>query len=314
MKKYIAIIFAVVMAAILALPCAASDAVGEVPTEAISEAVSETMADVEGDVNEGVTEPITENITDAIAEVESEDITVNIGEVQEIIEQSASFSDAVVAIAGKLGVSVSEAEELVSAMQSLGDKYLGETALWDIIKQDMATYPEKYVAIALVLLMLITLVIFMLRWIVSNIGQMRSLKMNVASLKKSLDGDEEGEGNSLRALISGGNVDVVKLLSAKNADLQAKIDDVTEKSNELKADIEKAKANTDAALAVMQETAVQIAQLLYIAMDKGKMPTATKETRQIWFDNTRSKILDAAKVKEAEASDDGKAEKDIPEV
>ena len=267
MRRYTAFILAVIMAILMVLPCAA--------TEAVSEDVTE-------------------------------EISIDIAEVHEIIDDASSFSEAVIAIADRFGISIEDAEELVADIKALGDKYLGETALWETIKNDMTVNPEKYVLIALCFLMFIALVVFIIRWIVHNMSQLRMLKMNVTSLKKSVDGDdsEEGKALSLRSLITAKN-DEIKALEEKDAALEQEVIKLREEAAAVTRAAEEVKKNTTNALSVTQESALQIAQLLCIAMDNGKMPIVTKEARELWYSNAQTKIKAAAGIEESE-SDVGK--------
>ena len=248
------------------------------------------------------------------------DVAIDIGEVHEIVENSSSFSEAVIEIAERFGISIEDAEGLVADMKALGDKYLGESELWSIIKNDMSLNPEKYVVIALVILLLVALIAFMLKWIISNMGQLRTLKMNVASLKKSVDGDDSEDGTlSLRSLITAKNGEI-KALEEKDAALEQEIIKLREQAIEVTKSAEAVtkvaddvKKNTESALNVAQESALQIAQLLCIAMDKGKMPVVSKEARQIWYENAQAKIKAAASIEE-ENVDADKVDKTVQTV
>lgn len=248
------------------------------------------------------------------SEALSAEIDIDIGEVHEIVENSSSFSEAVIKIAERFGISIEDAEGLVADMKALGDKYLGESELWTIIKNDMSLNPEKYVVIALVILLLVALIAFMLKWIISNMGQLRTLKMNVASLKKSVDGDDsdEGKASSIRSLITAKN-DEIKALEDKDAELEKEVIKLREEAARLTKEAAEVKKNTESALNVIQETALQIAQLLCIAMDKGKMPVVSKEARQIWYENAQAKIKAAASIEE-ENVDADKVDKTVQTV
>jgi hypothetical protein len=316
------------MAAIFALPCAATEAVNEIPTEAISEAVSESSAASEG-TSEKVetTEIVTDVITGATVNVETEtggsevtepEISIDIGEVHQIIESSSSFAEAVIAIADRFGVSVEDAEKLVNDMKALGDKYLGESEIWVIIKNDMESNPGKYVVVAMVVLIIVAIVAFMLKWIISNIGQMRTMKMDVASLKRSVDGDggdgdddgDDDKAKSLRTLICAKN-DEIKALEEKEAALEAAVQQLIGETEKVLSETSKVTKNTEIALGITQETALQIAQLLSIALDKGKMPVVSKEARKIWYDNFQSRVK-AATVEGGDS--DAEASKKVPKV
>lgn len=247
----------------------------------------------------GATDEQIEIVTEDAVIESPEEIAIDIGEVHDIVENSSSFSEAVIAIADRFGISVEDAEELVNDMKALGDKYLGENELWAIIKADMANNPEKYIVIALVVLLLVALIAFMLKWIVSNMGQLRTLKMNVASLKQSVDGDdsEEGKALSLRNLITAKN-DEIKALEKKDAELEAEVIKLREEAERLTKTADDVKKNTETALNITQESALQITQLLCIALDKGKMPVVSKEARHLWYDNAQAKIKAAAGIEE----------------
>ena len=265
MKRFVFVILAIIMVMAMALPCAATEEATEIVTE----------------------------------EVVIDDVYIDIGEVHEIVENSSSFAEAVIAIADRFGISVEDAEGLVNDMKALGDKYLGGTELWEIIKNDMAVNPGKYVCIALVILIFVAIVVVLLRWMVSNAGQLRTLKITVAKLRKSVDGDdtEEGEAFSLRSLITAKNNEI-KALEEKDAALEAEVIKLREQAEKLTKSANEVKKNTESALHITQETALQIAQLLYIAMSKGKMPIVSEEAKQIWYDHMQTKIKAAAGIQE----------------
>ena len=245
----------------------------------------------------------TEAITEAVVEE-----AIDIGVVNEIIKDSDTISDAIIAVASKFGITIEDAEALVEDVVHLGDKYLGETELWEVIKGDIRTNPEKYILIALCFLMFIALVVFIIRWIVHNMSQLRTLKMNVTSLKKSVDGDDsdEGKASSLRALITAKN-DEIKALEEKDAELEKEVINLREEAAAVTRAAEEVKKNTTNALNITQESALQIAQLLCIAMDKGKMPVVSKEARELWYSNAQTKIKAAAGIEGGE-SDGSKAD------
>lgn len=255
----------------------------------------------------------TEAVTEAVSEEYAEEVVteevIDIGEVNDIIKESATITDAIIAVASRFGITIEDAEALVEDVVHLGDKYLGETELWEVIKGDIRTNPEKYIFIALCFLMFIALVVFIIRWIVHNMSQLRTLKMNVTSLKKSVDGDdsEEGKAFSLRALITAKNEEI-KALEEKDAALEQEVIRLRKQAEEVTRTAEEVKKNTTNALNITQESALQIAQLLCIAMDKGKMPVVTKEARELWYSNAQTKIKAAAGMGEGGESDGSKAD------
>ena len=247
---------------------------------------------------------VTEAITEAVVEE-----AIDIGVVNEIIKDSDTISDAIISVASKFGITIEDAEALVEDVVHLGDKYLGETEIWEVIKGDIRANPEKYILIALCFLMFIALVVFIIRWIVHNMSQLRTLKMNVAGLKKSVDGDdsEEGKALSLRSLITAKNAEI-KALEEKDAALEKEVIKLREEAAAVTRAAEEVKKNTTNALNITQESALQIAQLLCIAMDKGKMPVVSKEARELWYSNAQSKIKAAAGMGEGGESDGSKTD------
>jgi hypothetical protein len=279
----------VVMILCLALPAWATEAT---EVTAATEITETTEATETTEVTEATSEKVTEAATETAGE-ESE-FPINIGDVHEIVENSSSFSEAVLAIADRFGVSVEDAEKLVNDMKALGDKYLGESEIWVIIKNDMEQNPGKYVGVAMVILIILAIVAFMIKWIISNIGQMRVMKMDVASLKRSVDGDgddEEGDDKvkSLRALICAKNNEI-SVLEEREAALEAEVQSIHGEMEKLITETGKVTKNTQNALGITQETALQIAQLLSIALDRGRMPVVTKEAKKMWYDNFQSRI------------------------
>lgn len=270
---------------------------------AVIAAICNTVVHAEDEI--ATTEAIT-------SEVVAEELPIDIGEVHEIVENSSSFAEAVIGIAERFGISIEDAEELVNDMKALGDKYLGENELWAVIKNDMAQNPEKYIVIALIILVFIAIIVVLIKSIISNMGQLRVLKMRVAGLCKSVDGDGAGEGDSLRSLISAKN-DEIKALEEKDAELEKEVIKLREEAARLTKEAAEVKKNTESALNVIQETALQIAQLLCIAMENGKTPILSKEARKIWLENTQVKIKAAGNIEESEKDAD-KVDKTIQEV
>lgn len=258
------------------------------------------------------TVPVFATETTEVIETEVESVPqIDISEVSDIIKESKTITDAIIKVANRCGITIEDAQDLVEDVMALGDKYLGETDMWVIIKNDAAANPGKYIVIALCFLMFVALIGFMLRWIVANIGQLRTLKLYLASLKKSVDGDdsEEGKAFSLRGLITAKN-DEIKALEEKDSAIESEVIKLREQAERLTQSAEEVLNNSKSALNITQETAIQIAQLLCIAMEKGKMPVLSSEARRIWFENTQANILGVT-----EGNEDGsKADEDIQEV
>jgi hypothetical protein len=97
--------------------------------------------------------------------------------------------------------------------------------------------------------------------------------------------------------------DKIEALEKRDKEFEAEIIKLREQAAEVTRAADEVKKNTESALNVTQESALQIAQLLCIAMDKGKMPVVTKEARRIWYENAQSKIKAAAGVEESDEND-----------
>lgn len=108
MKRIFSVFFtASLIMTLLILPISASESGSEIAvTEAITEAVAETAA------------------TEAV--IGSEEASA----VIDIIENSGSKAEAIIALAEELGITVEEAEQLINAVLMVGDKYLGESEIW----------------------------------------------------------------------------------------------------------------------------------------------------------------------------------------
>jgi hypothetical protein len=108
MKRVFSVFFAaLLLMTLLILPISASESGSEAAeTEVITEAVIETAA------------------TEAV--IGSEEASA----VIDIIENSGSKAEAIIALAEELGITVEEAERMINAVLMVGDKYLGESEIW----------------------------------------------------------------------------------------------------------------------------------------------------------------------------------------
>jgi chromosome segregation ATPase len=154
-----------------------------------------------------------------------------------------------------------------------------------------------------VLLLLVTVVGFLARGVVSNMGQMRSIKISQGQIKEALLGDDDGDGESLKALMRAKNKEIEDLRN-EMAQLRESVDmvdsefsKVNESIDALSETVASMKADTKKAADISLESGLQITQLISIAMER-KIPIVSDEARKMWYDNSRAKLLERAGVPE----------------
>lgn len=258
MKKIICFLIcaAVIFAAVL--PIAASETAEEVVTEATTEAVTEvvTEADIDG---------------------------------------AMSLSEMILALAQKFGISVEDAEELVGDVKDVGDKYLEGNGLWDKISEDIQKNPAKWTIYGIVALLVLFLIGVLIKRVINDALNGQRQRIAIENIDKSINGDEDAPGNSLRELINKKNDDI-DLLGNEHAGLEKRVDELkltadllTAKVEYLSKIAEKMEKNSDTSLKMTEESALQILQLLNIALDR-KVPITSKEARQMWYEHTQNNI------------------------
>lgn len=262
MKKIICFLIcaAVVFAAVL--PIAASETATEVVTEATTEAV-------------------TEAVTEVVTEAE--------------IDGSMSLSEMILALAQKFGISVEDAEELVGDVKDVGDKYLEGNGLWDKISEDIQKNPAKWTIYGIVALLVLFLIGVLIKRVINDAINGQRQRIAIENIDKSINGDEDVPGNSLRELINKKNDDI-DLLGKEHVGLEKRVDELKMTADLLAAKVEylskiaeKMEKNSDTSLKMTEESALQILQLLNIALDR-KVPITSKEARQMWYEHTQNNI------------------------
>lgn len=309
MKKIFYYIIAVVMIVCLAIvPAVAADEGGEsfdggdVVTE-----VYETVGETAGETGGASPSPTETEITES--ETESEDIAA-------IIEGADSKLDAIFAIANAMGITPEEAEAFLDKMVSLGDEHFGESDLWADVKASITEDPEAWTVAALVVLMLMVLVIFIIRGLIKNTIAQSATKANITDIKTVL-GINKDTGKS--ETLDGLKADILGLkknterLEAENAELKVDLElqsaaiiqavgEVLDAVRSEDAKLDVIEGETAASVKINGEQALQIVQLLNIAMGR-QMPRMSETTRKAWYDESVTKIKEAAGIKGA---DDGK--------
>lgn len=207
------------------------------------------------------------------------------------INEDMSFSELVLAIADKFGVSVEEAEKMVGSIREIGDKYLSDSDLWDEVTADMDANPARWTLIGLMAALIIFLIGLLIKRVISDATTLSRLKMSVTDIRRGLLGDEEGgeQGDaSICTLIKEKNMQIEQL-KIDNASLIEIVDELKKSTEVLGETIHKVESNSDTSLKITEESALQILQLLNLALDR-KVPVTTKEARALWYSATQNKI------------------------
>lgn len=244
-----------------------------------------------------------------ISETESQ--TENIAA---IIGDADSRLDAIVKIAEAMGITLDEAEALLDKMVALGDEHLADSDLWNDIRADILENPDRWIIVALVVLMLIALVTFIIRGLIKNTTAQAATRANIIDIKENEAKISEKVNAATKKLssIEGEHVEI-KAEMCEIRELAEKMQSVVDASKDETARIhemaitmlsavERIKADSASALKVNEEQALQTVQLLNIAMGR-KLPTVSQATRNIWYEDAVSKIKEAANDNGTEASE-----------
>lgn len=283
MKKIFYIFAIVVLCMALILPVGATESEdGSLSYEETAEETEAAEETVEGTKNEGVTDEI-------LPESDVKDIT---------IDDSASLSEVILEIADKMGISVADAEELVRGIKDVGDKYFGESDLWAIIADDMAKHPARWTLIGVAALLILALIGVLIKRVLSDAVTAQKMKIALENLDRAVNGDEKDESGrttSIRAMIGEKNGEIESLRAQNSAQkeeislLQLKTGELSKIISTLTGTIEKMESNSDTSLKITEESALQILQLINIALDR-KVPITTTEARKIWYEHSQQRI------------------------
>ena len=241
-------------------------------------------------VTEAVTESVAETATETVAETVAETVT----EVDTVVD-NVPISEIILSVAGDLGITFEEAQELVARAVALGDKYFAESDLWGMVVTDIQENPARWVLVAAAFLVILFLIGILVKRVLNDAVTNQKMKIALEGISKALFGSEDDDGTSIKAMISEKN-EQIESLKTENAEQQKQIASLEEKAIELAEVIKalsesvgKVESNSDTTLKLSEETALQILQLLNIAMDR-KVPITTAEARQIWYEHTQNRI------------------------
>lgn len=288
MKK---LIIAVMMIVVLlfALPVAADETEAYTEVDSTAEGTEYTGADtaIEDTTVAETTAAETTTVGTTIGETEADVTTEDLIE----IDKDTSFSEVVLAIADKFGISIEEAEKMVGNIRELGDKYLSDSDLWDEVTADMDANPARWTVIGLMAVLIIFLIGLLIKRVISDATTLSRLKVSVTDIRRGLLGDEDGneQGDaSICTLIKEKNMQIEQL-KIDNAALMEIVAELKKSTEVLSQTIHKVESNSDTSLKITEESALQILQLLNLALDR-KVPVTTKEARALWYSATQNKI------------------------
>lgn len=227
-----------------------------------------------------------ETSVETTIEAEQTEVEESVEALPEISE-NASFSEIVLAIADAFGVSTEKAEEMVASIRNLGDRYLSDSDLWDMIVMDMDAHPARWTTIGLLLAVVLVLIGLLIKRVISDSTALSKLKISVAGIYKALS-VEGGDNPSIPTMIAEKN-EQINTLVEENAVLSGQVEELTSVVRTLLDKIQKSEVNSDTSLKITEEMSLQILQLLNLALDR-KTPVTTKEARALWYSATQSKI------------------------
>lgn len=306
MKKIF--IFIAIMALCMAtiLPAGATETY--MGTDESTEVLMSTESEISG-VIETETAAETESAVTEITETETET-----EDVAGLISGVGSRLEAIVAIAGAMGITLDEAEQVLDKMIAIGDEHFAGNDLWGSIRADMLEHPETWIIVILVILMFLALITFLIRSLIKQTGTQASIKANVADIKKN----EEAIGKLGEVLIKHvtevlARIDTIEIENSELRDalaLQSEliinaVSDVLSAVNGGVEQISNIERNSETSVKVTEEQALNIIQLLYIAMGR-QLPNPSGATRKLWYEDAVNKIKAAAG--KTEAKNDGRNE------
>lgn len=284
MKRYIISALAVIMVtALFIIGVGATDAESAVTEEVITDAVMTEDVSAEEIETEAVEGEVTvETVETEISETEGAEEAINVGEIKEIVNNSDTPSSAILMVMEKYDISFERAERLVYSVKAWGDSHLSGNELWDSLSEDIEANPQKYILIAAIFILFVILFVCVIRRMVSDMVQIRSIKMSNKRIEKAIAGDEgdADDTDNLRALISKKNAEIQQT-AEELTKIKQQISEIVIAISNMKGIISESRDNTVSSLNVNKESAYQIIQLISALLDR-KAPILSKEAREIW--------------------------------
>lgn len=244
-------------------------------------AIESEIGAVESIASESATESEIEASETAAADVITEVETADVEEiVSSLIAGNESKAQAVIKLAGLMGITVEDAEALIDSFIAFGDAHFEESDLWATLKADVNEHPDKWIIIALCALGFLALIVILIRGSVKNTITQTNMKIKIASVETHAAGVEKQVEEQKQQLIE---------IKAEADELRAMLVSVIDILSTEAAAVDSLKANSETSLQVTEESALQILQLLNIAMDR-KVPIASEKARKLWYEDAVAKV------------------------
>jgi type III secretion system FlhB-like substrate exporter len=275
-------------------------------TDESTEILMGTESEISG-VIETETAAETESAVTEITETETEDVAG-------LISGAGSRLEAIVAIAQTMGISLEDAEALLDKMIALGDEHLGDSDIWADIKADILENPEKWITAALIFLMVVVLLLFIIRGLIKNTSAQAATKANIVDIKQNQAEISEDVTKAKKKLstIEGDHVEIKAEMEGLRALAEEMhevveagkqgIEEIHKMAEAMTVAVEIIKTNSESAVKVNEEQALQVVQLLNIAMGR-KLPSVSGATRKVWYEESVQNIKKAAGDVGTEGSD-----------
>lgn len=221
--------------------------------------------------------------TDDISEDTEESNTVYINDeiasdIVDIVENSDSRNDAIIAIADKLGVTVDKAEMIVDSIIETGDKYFGENAWWTGFKEDIVANRNFWVTVVLCILCVLVILVMIFVFVAKVLPVLNKSNFGSKKLLELTRGMQEansqtlGEIKGMAALAAEKDEVYNKLLAEK----EEHIEKLVEKISEMKAAAEKERRSM-----VLAET--YNLQILKLICSRTQLPLPDKAAIDLWY-------------------------------
>lgn len=264
-------IFIAAMAVMMVL-CLFIVGAGAIESEigAVGSIASESAAESEIEASETAA-------ADVITEVETADVDEI---VSSLIAGNESKAQAVIKLAGLIGITVEDAEALIDKFIAFGDQHFEESDLWEAFKADVNEHPDKWIIIAICALGFLALIVILIRNSIKNTLTQTNTKIRIGAVEDNVAGVEKQVGEQKQQLIE---------IKAEADELRAMLVSVIDMLTTETAAVDSLKANSETSLQVTEESALQILQLLNIAMDR-KVPIASEKARKLWYEDAVAKV------------------------
>lgn len=244
-------------------------------------AIESEIGAVESIVSESAAESEIEASETAAVGVITEVETADVDEiVSSLIAGNESKAQAVIKLAGLIGITVEDAEALIDKFIAFGDAHFEESDLWETFKADVNEHPDKWIIIALCALGFLALIVILIRNSIKNTLTQTNTKIRIGAVEDNVAGVEKQVGEQKQQLIE---------IKAEADELRAMLVSVIDMLTTETAAVDSLKANSETSLQVTEESALQILQLLNIAMDR-KVPIASEKARKLWYEDAVAKV------------------------